>query len=136
MKLNLHHVNFASKDIEGMTRFYREVLGLGEEADGLPILEKKKGYSGDVAFLTDGRIQFHLARQDLAVGFKTGHVVNPVDKGHIAFRTDNINEFKKSLEEKGINYSDYGNIAVEGWHQIFFYDPDGNVIEVHQVDEC
>jgi catechol 2,3-dioxygenase-like lactoylglutathione lyase family enzyme len=23
--------------------------------------------------------------------------------------------------------------AMAGWHQIFFYDPDGNVIEVHQA---
>ena len=28
-----------------------------------------------------------------------------------------------------------GSGAVNGWHQIFFYDPDGNVIEVHQVDQ-
>jgi len=24
---------------------------------------------------------------------------------------------------------------MSGWHQIFFYDPEGNVIEVHQVEE-
>jgi len=24
---------------------------------------------------------------------------------------------------------------MSGWHQIFFYDPEGNVIEVHQVTE-
>jgi len=29
--------------------------------------------------------------------------------------------------------SDWGSDAVKGWHQIFFYDPIGNVIEVHQV---
>jgi glyoxylase I family protein len=23
---------------------------------------------------------------------------------------------------------------VKGWRQVFFYDPDGNVIEVHQVE--
>ena len=28
-----------------------------------------------------------------------------------------------------------GECAVNGWHQIFFYDPDGNVTEVHQVDQ-
>jgi catechol 2,3-dioxygenase-like lactoylglutathione lyase family enzyme len=25
--------------------------------------------------------------------------------------------------------------AMKGWGQIFFYDPDGNIIEVHQVRE-
>jgi catechol-2,3-dioxygenase len=23
---------------------------------------------------------------------------------------------------------------MNGWHQIFFYDPEGNIIEVHQVE--
>ena len=29
----------------------------------------------------------------------------------------------------------FGVLAVNSWHQIFFYDPDGNVIEVHHVDQ-
>ena len=135
MKLTLHHVNFSTENVERMDSFYDEVLCLKEETDGLPVLEKKKGYAGDVAFRTDGNIQLHLARKDLEVGFRTGHAVNPVERGHIAYRTDDIDAFKKHLDKKGVPYSDFGNIAVEGWHQIFFYDPDGNVIEVHQVDE-
>jgi len=58
-----------------------------------------------------------------------------VERGHIAFRTDDIAAFRKRLDEKGIPYSDYGTWAMSGWHQIFFYDPEGNVIEVHQVTE-
>ena len=69
----------------------------------------------------------------MGTGFRTGQVVNPVERGHIAFRTDDIAAFKKRLDEKGIRYSDYGGWAMSGWHQIFFYDPDGNVIEVHQA---
>jgi len=111
------------------------LIGLGEETQDLPTLEKKKGYDGNVAFRTDGSTQFHLAKKDMEVGFKTGHAVNPVDRGHIAFRTDDIEAFKQSLDEKGVPYSDFGNVAVKGWHQVFFYDPDGNVVEVHQVDE-
>ena len=135
MKLKLHHVNFATENVSRMDAFYKNVMGLGEETQGLPVLEKDKGYAGDVAFRTDGDIQFHLARKDMEVGFKTGHAVNPVDRGHIAFRTDDIEAFKRSLDEKGVPYSDFGNVAVKGWHQIFFYDPDGNVVEVHQVDD-
>ena len=32
-------------------------------------------------------------------------------------------------------HSDYGGWAMSGWQQIFFYDPDGNVIEVHQAPQ-
>ena len=62
--------------------------------------------------------------------------VNPVERGHIAFRTDDIEAFKRRLEERGIAYADYGAWAMSGWHQIFFHDPEGNVIEVHQVREA
>src|SRR5919199_1295562 len=55
--------------------------------------------------------------------------------GSVAFLTDDIEAFKKRLEEKGVPYSDYGTWAMNGWHQIFFYDPEGNVIEVHQADD-
>jgi catechol 2,3-dioxygenase-like lactoylglutathione lyase family enzyme len=94
---------------------------------------KDQGYPGDVAFVTDGDMQLHIAEQDMQCGFRTGNVVNPVHRGHIAFRTDDIAAFKKRLDEKGIRYSDYGAWAMKGWEQIFFYDPDGNVVEVHQA---
>ena len=118
-----------------MDEFYRDVIGLHTETKGLPVLEKKKGYSGDVAFVTDGHIQMHLAAQDIKAGFKTGHIVNPVAHGHIAYRTDDIKAFMTHLDSLGVPYSDWGDRAVAGWHQIFFYDPDGNVIEVHQIVE-
>ena len=136
MKLKLHHINLSTDNVPGMDRFYREVIGLGEEDDELlPKLERKKGFSSDVAFATDGNIQLHMAERDVELSFKTGHTVNPAVTGHIAYRTDNIEAFKQHLEAQNIPYSDWGNTAVQGWYQIFFYDPDGNVIEVHEVQE-
>lgn len=134
MKLTLHHINLATEDVARMDRFYQDVLGLSDQVEGLPTLEKKKGYAGDVAFVSDGAIQTHLAQRDVLAGFRTGQTVNPVSHGHIAYRTDDLAAFKAHLEAKGVPYSDWGNAAVAGWSQIFFYDPDGNVIEVHQVD--
>jgi catechol 2,3-dioxygenase-like lactoylglutathione lyase family enzyme len=133
MKLKLHHVNYCSKDVPEMDDFYRNVLGLEPEPSLSSARVTAQGYAGNVAFVTDGDIQFHLATRDLAVGFRTGHAVNPLDRGHVAFRTDDIEGFKRRLEEKGVPYSDYGNWAMNGWYQIFFQDPEGNVIEVHQV---
>ena len=132
MKLTLHHINVATENVERLDSFYRDVLGLDRETQGLPVLEKKKGYAGDVAFVTDGAVQTHIAQKDVMAGFNTGQIVNPVSHGHIAYRTDNLDAFKAHLDAQGIRYSDWGERAVEGWHQIFFYDPDGNVIEIHQ----
>ena len=136
MELKLHHINLSTEDVGRMDAFYRDVLGLTPPTRDLPTLEKKEGYAGDVAFVSDGDIQVHLAQKDIGAGFRTGQIVNPVARGHIAYRTDDLAAFRAHLEAQGIPYSDWGNAAVAGWHQIFFYDPDGNVIEVHQVQDA
>jgi glyoxylase I family protein len=135
MKLTLHHINLTTENVPRMDAFYKDVLGLSDQVPGLPTLDKTKGYDGDVAFVSDGAIQHHLAQKDLGVGFKTGSVINPLEKGHIAYRTDDLEAFKAHLDAQRVKYSDWGNTAVAGWSQIFFYDPEGNVIEVHQVDD-
>ena len=134
IKLTLHHVSFSSENVARLDAFYRDVLQLDAVTEDIPKREVNKGYAGDIAFITDGEIQTHIAQKDLTVGFKTGHAVNPVERGHIAYRTDNIREVMAHLDAKGIQYSDWGHTAAAEWHQIFFYDPDGNVIEIHQVD--
>ena len=117
-----------------MDSFYRDVLTLGDEdPDQLPPLNKDKGLVGDVSFVTDGAIQMHLTPKDVLNSFKSGQVVNPLERGHIAYRTDDIQEFMSHLDDQGVHYSDWGSNAVKGWHQVFFYDPDGNVVEVHQI---
>jgi glyoxylase I family protein len=132
MKLRLHHINLATRDVKELESFYKDILFLDTQIEDLPTLEKKKGYSGDVSFVGDGKVQMHLAQKDLSVNFKTGHFINPVERGHIAYRTDDIEAFKNHLNENNIEFTDWGDIGVSGWHQIFFYDPDGNIIEVHQ----
>ena len=135
MKLKLHHVNFVTKDVPALDAFYRTVLGLQREPSLAASRVTDSGYPGKVAFVGDGTTQVHIAERDLGVPFRTGQAVNPVDRGHVAFRTDDIAAFKQHLRDNGIPFSDYGAWAMKGWQQIFFHDPEGNVIEVHQVDE-
>jgi catechol 2,3-dioxygenase-like lactoylglutathione lyase family enzyme len=138
MKLKLHHVNVCSDQLEALNRFYEDVLGLPEDdSSAVPQRELDQGFNADVYFKREHRLdeptQFHLTQKDEGLGERVGQKINPVAKGHIAFRTDDIDAFKRHLESKGVEYSDYGSIATAEWHQIFFCDPDGNVIEVHQV---
>jgi catechol 2,3-dioxygenase-like lactoylglutathione lyase family enzyme len=83
--------------------------------------------------VAEGTMQMHLARQDLTVANKHNQEINPVEKGHIAFRTDDSGEFKALLRGKNIQFSDYGTAFAKEWYQIFFHDPVGNIIEVHQL---
>ena len=136
MKLQLHHINLCTNNVPVMDEFYRTVLDLGNEPSmGANRAKDEDGYLGAVSFVTDGTTQMHLAQRDLGAGFRTGQAINPLERGHIAFRTDDIATFKKRLEDKGILYSNYGAWAIKGWEQIFFHDPEGNVIEVHQANE-
>lgn len=135
MKLEFHHINFVSHDVDGMHAFYTGILGLDDvPQERFPRTEARgtEGYDGKIRFATEGSMQMHLAERQFDVAFRNGQVINPVARGHIAFRTDDIAAVLKVLDEAGIPYSDYGTTFAKEWHQVFFQDPEGNVIEVHQ----
>ena len=136
MKLTLHHINIAGSDVPAMDRFYADVLQQGPipEMGSLPTLDDD-AVRVPVAFRTDGAIQFHLAEIDRELGLRHKKAINPLERGHIAFRTDDIEAYKKHLDARGVPYVDYGTTFTQFWHQIFFLDPAGTIIEVHQVLE-
>ncbi|HEX5078155.1 MAG TPA: VOC family protein [Geminicoccaceae bacterium] len=136
MKLKLHHLNLCTTDVPAMDAFYRDVLELAPEPAMNALRVRDQGYGGDVSFVSDGTTQVHLSERDLRCGFRAGKPINPLERGHIAFRTEDIEAFKRRLDAKGIPYADYGGFAMQGWQQIFFHDPEGNVIEVHQAPEA
>ena len=136
MKLEFHHINFVSQNVEELDMFYQNIMQMKIiPAEKFPrtTATDKAGYDGQIRFVTEGTIQMHLAETDLTVANKHKQEINPVEKGHIAFRTDNIEEFKGLLREKNIQFSDYGTAFAKEWYQIFFRDPAGNIIEVHQL---
>jgi glyoxylase I family protein len=133
--VKLHHINIATHDVEALDKFYREALGLDRLPGHLEQGRILNQTSAPATFLsTGGDIQLHLATIERELGFRTGHIVNPVARGHIAFRTENIEAVKAKLTQNNVHFSDYGEWAMKGWNQIFFYDPAGSVVEVHQVD--
>ncbi|MBP1934552.1 VOC family protein [Ammoniphilus resinae] len=136
MKISIHHRNFSTSNIDKMATFYKNILGM-KESTQLPDARIKDQYQGNVRFLLaeEGQAEVHIAQNEPYMSFITGHHVNPLLQGHIAFRVDDIEEVKARLRENNIPFSDYGEWSIKGWYQIFFHDPDGNVIEVSQIDE-
>jgi catechol 2,3-dioxygenase-like lactoylglutathione lyase family enzyme len=137
MKLRLHHVNVCSDDLEELDKFYSEALGL-KVLPPLPMIEAEKGedWEQSVGFFDASgadELQIHTSRRQAYIGARMGHAVNPLVTGHLAFRTDDLDALRERLTKAGIPFSDYGEWSVKGWNQIFFTDPAGNVIEVHQV---
>ena len=135
MKLEFHHINYVSQDVEELDNFYRNVMKMetiAPERFPRTSATKNKGYNGKIKFVTEGNMQMHLAEKDLDVAIKHNQDINPVEKGHIAFRTDDLEAFLMILKENKIEYADYGTAFAKEWHQVFFHDPEGNVVEVHQ----
>ena len=136
MKLEFHHINYVSENIEELDMFYQNIMqmeAISREKFPRTTAIDKAGYDGKIKFVTEGTMQMHLAEQDLTVANKHNQEINPIEKGHIAFRTDDIEKFKTLLRENNILFSDYGTAFAKEWYQIFFHDPVGNIIEVHQL---
>ena len=111
MRLEFHHINFVADDVDRLHDFYTQVLGLDDipiQSFPRPDATSSGGYDGKIRFATDGKMQMHFATKDLTVAFKNGEVINPIERGHIAFRTDDITAFMALLDSKGVHYSDYG----------------------------
>ena len=105
MKLKLHHINLCTSNVEDMDKFYRNVLCLSDDdPDNLPPINKNSGLVGDVSFVTDGDVQMHLTKKDVLNSFRSGQTVNPLERGHIAYRTDDIEAFKAASSPV---YDDY-----------------------------
>jgi catechol 2,3-dioxygenase-like lactoylglutathione lyase family enzyme len=148
VKLRLHHVNVVSDNLEELHNFYEDVLGLpkmplppmidhiGHDDDLTPDEAGEEEWRENVGFFDAGegdQLQIHAGRRQAYLGPRMGHSINPLLTGHFAFRTDNLDECRKHLTDKGVPFADYGEWAVKGWDQIFFTDPAGNVIEIHQL---
>ena len=61
MKLQFHHMNLCSENVSRLSEFYRSVLDLGSVE--YTRVNTTDGYGGNVDFVTDGAVEFHLARK-------------------------------------------------------------------------
>ena len=125
-----HHLNLAVDGDVGRTAdFYRDLLGL------TPVeLPRDEGaYGAEIRTLEDrSGYQYHFVPPEPGFAARQGLPVNPL-VGHLAFRVDDIAAVRARLDAEAIPYSDMGEWAIKGWHQLFCADPDGRVIEFHQV---
>jgi glyoxylase I family protein len=66
----------------------------------------------------------------------TGQFVNPALRGHVAFRVASVDAVKGRLKAMNVPFADYGEWAIPNCHQVYFHDPEGNVLEVHQIKDA
>ena len=127
-----HHLNLAvgGGDAPRTADFYRNLLELTPSscrATRTPTAPRLRRCRTHGATSTTSSL--------MTPGFAARHglPVNPLGSGHLAFRVDDIAGGTGAPRRRGIPYSDMGEWAIKGWHQLFCADPDGRVIEFHQV---
>ena len=102
MKLEFHHINYVTKDVDKLNNFYKNILqmeSISENNFQRTKATESSGYNGKIKFVTEGKIQMHLAEKNLDIASLNNKHINPVERGHIAFRTDNLKGFIKILKK-------------------------------------
>ena len=126
-----HHLNLAvgGGDVARTADFYRNLL----ELTPVELPRDQDSYGAAIATLQDrSGYQYHFVPPEPGFAQRQGLPVNPL-VGHLAFRVDDIAAVRARLDAEAIPYSDMGEWASKGWHQLFCAAPDGRVIEFHQV---
>ena len=128
-----HHLNLAGDDVSRTADFYREMLDLKP----VELPRDEGSYGANIETMQDRwGYQYHIIPDDPGYAEREGLPVNPLGSGHLAFRVGDIAAVRERLDTAGIPYADMGVWAIKGWHQLFCADPDGRVIEFHQVIEA
>lgn len=132
--LELHHyavrVGANRKEAEDAAAFYHEVLGLKSDSRR-PDLPTVPGAWIDV----EGTTQVHLIGVEGDSSFLQGPGQDPT-RPHIAFAVPDIQKALQELDRMGVPYWSTKGVAGPNLIQVYFDDPAGNMIEIHQIGTC
>lgn len=129
LSCRVNHVSRETSDVEALSAFYRDVLNL-------PKLERPPFDFGGAWFDVGGGVQLHIIERDPKKPSPDG-----VDKGrrapeifirrdhHIALSVSDIEGAKQVLRDADITFAEF-KVPSTSITQLFFYDPDGNGIEL------
>ncbi len=132
----IHHVNIPAHDLEASVAFFRDLVGLEEGIwdypDGAAASSINKDGRSLALFGTENR-GIHIVKPDPAFAKRNGFKHNPTIGGHKAFSVENISAIIDRLRKADIDFTDAGEYAMAGIHQVYVFDPSFNFIEINQV---
>ena len=130
--LELHHyaVIMPNNLVEKMGEFYKGVVGLDFD-EGRPNIPGIPGFWMDVP----NDVQIHLMGKEGPSRYARGPDKDPVNV-HVALAVPDVAEAEEELKRLNIDYWTLGNVALPNLQQLFFKDPAGNQIELHEIGRC
>ena len=132
--LELHHhgirIGPSKDEVAKGLKFYTEVMGLSPDP-GRPTIPTIDGYWMDVG----GTAQIHLMGVDGQSKFAKGPDKDP-SRPHVALAVPDIAEAERELQRLEVDFWSADSVVGPQSKQLFFYDPFGNMLELHQIDTC
>lgn len=132
----IHHMNLESLDVRKSIEFFTNVTGMVE---GKWLAPTNKGdFSIDpselaILPLSNNNRGLHVIKPDDGFGYRNNFAHNPSIGGHPAFTIKDLASLKAKLDDGNILYSDAKVYAMPGFHQIYLYDINANMLEVNQA---
>jgi catechol 2,3-dioxygenase-like lactoylglutathione lyase family enzyme len=114
--LGLRHLALNVRDLDGMKRFYQDLLGFVVEWEP----------DADNIYLTSGADNLALHRSTKEIG-----AASPLDHlGLIVREPEDVDRWAAFLEERGVTMAARPRTHRDGARSCYFHDPDGNSVQV------
>jgi glyoxylase I family protein len=112
----IHHSSIVVTDMERARQFYRDVLGLKE-------VERPANFTNPVVWFEVGDEHVHLIPSERP---------DTQSPRHFALHVDDAWAAREYLRAHGIEVQE--TISIPGADRFFIRDPDGNMLEILQID--
>ena len=152
-KITMDHVAIMVSDLDRSLEFYRDILGLEvvtpEEHGGGPVDEMTAmtdTHVREYRMRPPGGVNGHTRSADFGFTIDliqwispespTGrHPIHHVPSAHFCFGVEDVPATYERLKAAGVELvSPPVRFSGEGeWHVLFFYDPDGNLLELNEI---
>ena len=132
----IHHMNLESLDVRASIDFFCNIVGMEEGKWVAPV--NKGDFSIDpselaILPLSNNNRGLHVIKPDDGFGYRNNFAHNPSIGGHPAFTINDLSNLTARLDKEKILYSDAKVYAMPGFHQIYLYDINANMLEINQA---
>ena len=127
-ELHHHGIRIHPDALDASLDFYHGVLGLDPDP-GRPNIPSVPGFWMDLGNDT----QIHMIGLDGVSPLAQDPEHDPAAP-HVALGVPDLEAAKAELDESGTDYWVFS--AGLGLEQVFMFDPSGNMVELHQKDQC
>ena len=132
----IHHMNLESLNVRDSIDFFCDIIGMKEGKWVAPV--NKGDFSiepSELAILplSNNNRGLHVIKPDDGFGYRNNFAHNPSIGGHPAFTINDLSNLTARLDKEKILYSDAKVYAMPGFHQIYLYDINANMLEINQA---